>query len=870
MWRTGGQGRAPSVKDGRCRQTFPADPRPKEAARRSVATIATVKFRRASALLLFLLLTAFTVGSAASAQASVPGSVLVAAKPGDPEPQPAPVTGPLWGVQLDWSKDSAAEYARRLGQPAALYAHELSLPVQEDEKTFIPQFLEQAGSAGADALITVNPRIPLSQIDAEASAGLAQDIKVMAEGFGGRLFIRFAPDMNAGWAAWGQKPVEYIAAFRAVTAAMRGAVEEPVMVWSPFQGRDYPFVQAPDVAQPGSPGFKVLDTNSDGVWNLEDAAYSPYYPGDDAVDWVGLSAFLDDSAGGPPVNSLPAADGLTRMLGPAQPVRAAVDADFYASYAVARAKPLLLETGAFYSPASGGPAEEDIKSAWLSQILASPAAGYNNVRAVLWNETVELRASGEVAIDWRLTADPGAASTLAAGLKQADFQTGAPTAAAGGDAASSPPGGRVVAGGWAWLAAAAVLALAAALWVLPFRRPAARSWAYQEEHVRDRRVDMLRGMAILFVVVNHVGLTSLFQLLTQETIGAVSGAEFFVLLSGAVLGMVYGPRVRDNPGDVVDKTTGRSWKLYVTALTVVMTVFLISLIPLIQSSVLTSFTDQGTGGAGTAAAGRSYDMYSEVEGLLQFPVPAWLIPKILLLEFGPWQFNIMGLYVVLLLLSPLVLWALSRKLAWLVLLVSAALYTVGALSRIRLLPSQFEDSFPLLVWQILFVLGLTAGYYRGPLVEWFSRHKSVLAFCALLTVFFALFAWSNPYLSNAYDVRLALLPDALHRTLYSGYFGRTYLGAGRLVNVVLVVITAYTLLTAYWKLLERALGWFLIPLGQATLYVFIIHVFLILALANVPALQLGNIWLNTGAYVLVLGLVWTMVKTKFLFRIIPR
>ncbi|HEX9229609.1 MAG TPA: OpgC domain-containing protein [Arthrobacter sp.] len=825
--------------------------------------------RRASALLLFLLLTAFTAGSAASAQASVPGPVLVAAGPEDLEPQPAPGTGPLWGVQLDWSKDSAAEYARRLGQPAALYAHELSLPVQEDEKTFIPQFLEQAGSAGANALITVNPRVPLAQVDAETSAELAREIRGMAEGFAGRLFIRFAPDMNAGWAAWGQQPVEYIAAFRTVTDAMRGTLEEPVMVWSPFQGRDYPFDRAPDGAQPGSPGFEALDTNSDGAWNREDAAYAPYYPGDDAVDWVGLSAFHDESGGGPPVNSLPAADGLNRMLGPAQPVGPAADSDFYASYAVARAKPLLLETGAFYSPASGGPAERDIKSAWLNQILASPSAGYNNVRAVLWNETVELRASGEVAIDWRLTADPGAASALAAGLGEASFLMGTPTAEAG-DAVNSPAGGRVVSGGWAWLAAAAGLMLAAALWVLPFRLPAARSWAYQDEHVRDRRVDMLRGMAILFVVVNHVGLTSLFQLLTQETIGAVSGAEFFVLFSGGVLGMVYGPRIRDNLGDVVDKTTGRSWKLYVTALTVVMTVFLISLVPLIQSSVLTSFTDQGTGGAGTAAAGRSYDMYSEVEGLLQFPVPAWLIPKILLLEFGPWQFNIMGLYVVLLLLSPVVLWALSRKLAWLVLLVSAALYIVGALSRIRVLPSQFEDSFPLMVWQILFVLGLTAGYYRRPLVEWFSRHKGVLAFCALLTVLFALFAWSNPYLSNAYDVRLALLPDALHQTLYSGYFGRTYLGAGRLINVVLVVITAYTLLTAYWKLLERALGWFLIPLGQATLYVFIIHVFLILALANIPALQLGNIWLNTGAYVLVLGLVWTMVKTKFLFRIIPR
>ena len=832
--------------------------------------MATVILRRALALLLLLLVLFFTSVSGAAAQASGPDPVPGAGGQADRKPSGQGEEGPLWGVQLDWSTDSAARYAGRLGKPAALYGHELSLPVREQEKTFIPQFLEQAQSKGADALITVNPRIPLAQVDEKTSAELAQEIKAMAEGFPGRLFIRFAPDMNAGWPAWGQKPAEYIAAFRVVTASMRDTLEDPVMVWSPFQGGDYPFVPAPDAAQPGSPGFSALDTNSDGVWNPEDAAYSPYYPGDDAVDWVGLSAFHDDTAGGPPANTLPAADGLARMLGPAQPVQAAVDLDFYAGYAVARNKPLLLETGAFYSPASGGPTEKDIKSAWVSQILASPDSGYDDIGAVLWNETVEQRASGEVAIDWRLTADSGTAAVLADGLAATSFRTGAETAGGGGTTADTPAGGGVISGGWAWMAAAAGVALAAVLWVLPFRWSAARSWAYQEETFRDRRVDMLRGMAILFVVVNHVGLTSLFQLLTQETIGAVSGAEFFVLLSGAMLGMVYGPRIKDNLGDVVDKTTGRSWKLYVTALTVVMAVFLISLIPLVQSSVLTGFTEQGTGAAGAAAAGRSYDMYSEVEGLLQFPVPAWLIPKILLLEFGPWQFNIMGLYVVLLLLSPLILWALSRRLAWLVLLVSGALYTVGSLSRIRLLPSQFEDSFPLMVWQILFVLGVTAGYYRRPLVDWFSRRRSVLACCVLLTVLFALFALSNPYLSNAYDVRLALLPDALHQMLYSGYFGRTYLGAGRLLNVLLVVITAYTLLTAYWKLLERALGWFLIPLGQNTLYVFIIHVFLILALANIPVLQLGNLWLNTGAYILLLGLVWTMVKTRFLFRVIPR
>lgn len=40
--------------------------------------------------------------------------------------------------------------------------------------------------------------------------------------------------------------------------------------------------------------------------------------------------------------------------------------------------------------------------------------------------------------------------------------------------------------------------------------------------------------------------------------------------------------------------------------------------------------------------------------------------------------------------------------------------------------------------------------------------------------------------------------------------------------------------------------------------------------SRIPVLQQGNIWLNTGVHALVLGLLWRMVKTRFLFRIIPR
>ena len=105
--------------------------------------------------------------------------------------------------------------------------------------------------------------------------------------------------------------------------------------------------------------------------------------------------------------------------------------------------------------------------------------------------------------------------------------------------------------------------------------------------------------------------------------------------------------------------------------------------------------------------------------------------------------------------------------------------------------------------------------------------------------------------------------------MYDAFFGRTYLDAGRLLNVLVLVVAAYAFLTAYWKPVERCLGWFLIPLGQATLYVFIVHVVLIAVIANIPLFQQGDIFINTAAYAVVLGLLWLMVKKRVLFGIIP-
>ena len=91
-----------------------------------------------------------------------------------------------------------------------------------------------------------------------------------------------------------------------------------------------------------------------------------------------------------------------------------------------------------------------------------------------------------------------------------------------------------------------------------------------------------------------------------------------------------------------------------------------------------------------------------------------------------------------------------------------------------------------------------------------------------------------------------------------------------MLNALLVTITIYALFSVLWKPINRAVGWFFIPLGQTTLYVFIMQLVFVLIVANIPFLHEGNLLVNTIAYVVMLGLMWVMVKKRFLFRIIPR
>lgn len=61
---------------------------------------------------------------------------------------------------------------------------------------------------------------------------------------------------------------------------------------------------------------------------------------------------------------------------------------------------------------------------------------------------------------------------------------------------------------------------------------------------RDLRIDYMRGIALVMMVVAHTEVMSIFNIFTWERFGLTTGAEGFVILSGFMLGMLNRARLQ--------------------------------------------------------------------------------------------------------------------------------------------------------------------------------------------------------------------------------------------------------------------------------------------------------------------------------------
>ncbi|KAI8837343.1 glycoside hydrolase superfamily [Chytridium lagenaria] len=177
-----------------------------------------------------------------------------------------------------------------------------------------------------------------------------------------RVFLRLFPEMNGNWYnRWHGRPLQYVTQWRRVYDAVvrRGAKDRVAFVWAPNYGIGYPYgggaTTAPTGPAPNATEYAALDTNRDGVVDNGDDPFSPWYPGDEYVDWTGLSIYYKPFSR-PGENNPPSAsfDLFVTLEG-----RGGVN--FYDVYSTRKNKPFMIsESGAAYGlefrPPNGGAA----------------------------------------------------------------------------------------------------------------------------------------------------------------------------------------------------------------------------------------------------------------------------------------------------------------------------------------------------------------------------------------------------------------------------------------------------------------------------------------------------------------------------------
>lgn len=278
---------------------------------------------------------------------------------------------------------------------------------------------------------------------------------------------------------------------------------------------------------------------------------------------------------------------------------------------------------------------------------------------------------------------------------------------------------------------------------------------------RDGRIDVLRGLALVMIFINHVPGT-IFEHLTNRNFGFSDAAEGFVMISGISAALAYSEGLARAPiWPGIARIWRRAWTLYLVHL--FLTFWAIAIVLGVWRF----------GGVLTLAMKDNFQfIFSDPYGVL-IGIPT------LGHQFG--YVNILPMYAVLLLATPALILLARRWPLW-TLAGSVTLWFVAGVNRIDLpaYPLPGGWFFNPLSWQLLFVIGILTGLAmkRGERFASARRAWAIAAwgFVILAAVWLkwdligrnagAALGWASahgaPWLFVAFDKTYVSLPRLLH------------------------------------------------------------------------------------------------------------
>ena len=232
-----------------------------------------------------------------------------------------------------------------------------------------------------------------------------------------------------------------------------------------------------------------------------------------------------------------------------------------------------------------------------------------------------------------------------------------------------------------------------------FRFLFSRLRAPQEDSVRDSRLDSLRGLALVIMMIDH--LQGELRNYTYHVFGFVTAAEMFIFLSGIVTAMVYTRYHIQSPEiSLVGKSARRSATLY--------------LYHILSLGLIIALGQMSSAQADSWSA-----WIPHIKGSHILESPARAVGYASILVYQPTHFDILPMYAILLLIAP---WAFKLTMRWgpiPLTIISSGIWMIARNGRTYKWMDQALEPldmnppfFDIIAWQLLFWLGFVFGHAR--------------------------------------------------------------------------------------------------------------------------------------------------------------
>jgi len=206
-----------------------------------------------------------------------------------------PATGQvMFGAWVQTEEgDTPEKFNARLGLNATVIQIAQQIPIQPYNYVtgaggMAPEELIERSATDAAVFLTVYPYQGLQVLTLDDYTALGNQLLNYTSNYNRNCFLRFAPEMNGDWNPYGLQPLAYVQAWREMYTTIKAITPQTAIVWAPNTGQGYPYgMQAPANATEAG----ALDTSQNGAFDNADDPFAPFYPGDEYVDWVGISVY---------------------------------------------------------------------------------------------------------------------------------------------------------------------------------------------------------------------------------------------------------------------------------------------------------------------------------------------------------------------------------------------------------------------------------------------------------------------------------------------------------------------------------------------------------------------------------------------------